>query len=188
MAHHQLRQPPPLGRTANAVVGQAVRRRGHQLQQPPFARQRSHACTGAHARARVGLRRAPPRRRAGRRGPLAVLPRHGRASPDHHRPSGCAVEAIRAFWTRSRRLAREFRTQIWRSVAATSHAFFRRSDRWIGDFFTPSQSRFAGPTSSACISPPQLHLACYQFRGEAGLCGFSGTSPLLISCSGYRGE
>ncbi|KAJ6835389.1 leucine-rich repeat extensin-like protein 7 [Iris pallida] len=48
--------------------------------------------------------------------------------------------------------AREFRTQIWRSVAATSHAFFRRSDRWIGDFFTPSQSRFAGPTSSACIS------------------------------------
>ncbi|KAJ6793717.1 hornerin-like [Iris pallida] len=41
---------------------------------------------------------------------------------------------------------------FWRSVAATSCAFFRRSDRWIGDFFALSQSRFAGPTSSACIS------------------------------------
>ncbi|KAJ6841482.1 putative pollen-specific leucine-rich repeat extensin-like protein 3 [Iris pallida] len=41
---------------------------------------------------------------------------------------------------------------FWRSVAATSCTFFRRSDRWIGDFFTLSQSRFVGPTSSACIS------------------------------------
>ncbi|KAJ6848977.1 formin-like protein 5 [Iris pallida] len=41
---------------------------------------------------------------------------------------------------------------FWRSVAATSYAFSRRSDHWIGDFFAPSQSRFAGPTSSACIS------------------------------------
>ncbi|KAJ6816726.1 proline-rich receptor-like protein kinase PERK12 [Iris pallida] len=29
---------------------------------------------------------------------------------------------------------------------------FEKSDRWIDDFFAPSQSRFAGPTSSACIS------------------------------------
>ncbi|KAJ6841211.1 formin-like protein 6 [Iris pallida] len=41
---------------------------------------------------------------------------------------------------------------FWRSVAATSRTFSRRSDRWIVDFFAPSQSRFAGPTSSACIS------------------------------------
>ncbi|KAJ6803480.1 putative formin-like protein 18 isoform X1 [Iris pallida] len=28
--------------------------------------------------------------------------------------------------------------------------------------------------------PPQLRLACYQFRCESGLCGFSGT-PLYLS-------
>ncbi|KAJ6815131.1 hypothetical protein M6B38_135045 [Iris pallida] len=38
------------------------------------------------------------------------------------------------------------------SVAATSRRFSGESDRWIGDFFAPSPSRFAGPTSSACIS------------------------------------
>ncbi|KAJ6795855.1 putative proline-rich receptor-like protein kinase PERK13 [Iris pallida] len=43
-------------------------------------------------------------------------------------------------------------SSFWRPVAATSRTFYRRSDRWIGDFFAPSQSRFAGPTSSACIS------------------------------------
>ncbi|KAJ6848326.1 putative F-box protein isoform X1 [Iris pallida] len=48
--------------------------------------------------------------------------------------------------------AREFGTQNLRSVAATSRTFSQKSDRWIGDFFAPSQSRFAGPTSSACIS------------------------------------
>ncbi|KAJ6853843.1 formin-like protein 5 [Iris pallida] len=41
---------------------------------------------------------------------------------------------------------------FWRSVAATSRMFSWRSDRWIGDFFAPSQSHFTGPTSSACIS------------------------------------
>ncbi|KAJ6806740.1 formin-like protein 6 [Iris pallida] len=65
---------------------------------------------------------------------------------------------------------------FWRSVAATSRTFSRRSDRWIVDFFAPSQSRFAGPTSSACISSTAAPLACYQFLCEAGLCGFSGTS------------
>ncbi|KAJ6811340.1 putative formin-2-like [Iris pallida] len=48
--------------------------------------------------------------------------------------------------------AREFGTQNLCPVAATSCMFFRRSDRWIVDFFAPSQSRFAGPTLSACIS------------------------------------
>ncbi|KAJ6827760.1 leucine-rich repeat extensin-like protein 4 [Iris pallida] len=65
---------------------------------------------------------------------------------------------------------------FWRSVAATSCTIFRRSDRWIGDFFAPSQSRFAGQLRQLISPPPQLRLACYQFRCEAGLCGFSGTS------------
>ncbi|KAJ6807078.1 putative lysine-rich arabinogalactan protein 19 [Iris pallida] len=39
-----------------------------------------------------------------------------------------------------------------RPVAATSCTISEKSDRWIGNFFAPSQSRFAGPTSSACIS------------------------------------
>ncbi|KAJ6813086.1 putative formin-like protein 5 [Iris pallida] len=49
-------------------------------------------------------------------------------------------------------VTRAFGTQIWRSVAATSRTFSQGSDCWIDDFFAPSQSRFAEPTSSACIS------------------------------------
>ncbi|KAJ6818276.1 extensin [Iris pallida] len=41
---------------------------------------------------------------------------------------------------------------FWHPVAATSHAIFEKSDRWIGNFFAPSQSCFAESTSSACIS------------------------------------
>ncbi|KAJ6841212.1 formin-like protein 6 [Iris pallida] len=65
---------------------------------------------------------------------------------------------------------------FWRSVAATSHAFSRRSDHWIGDFFAPSQYRLRGQLRQLVSPLPQLRLACYQFLCEAGLCGFSGTS------------
>ncbi|KAJ6824177.1 proline-rich receptor-like protein kinase PERK12 [Iris pallida] len=73
-------------------------------------------------------------------------------------PSGSVVSSSSTTYRRFVRFARRpvvTRARLspfWRSVAATSHTFSRRSDRWIGDFFTPSQSRFAGPTSSACIS------------------------------------
>ncbi|KAJ6830251.1 putative lysine-rich arabinogalactan protein 19 [Iris pallida] len=63
-----------------------------------------------------------------------------------------------AYRRRSVRLARvsvvtSSKTKLKRHpVAATSCIIFEKSDRWIGDFFAPSQSRFAGPISSACIS------------------------------------
>ncbi|KAJ6817636.1 formin-like protein 5 isoform X1 [Iris pallida] len=73
-------------------------------------------------------------------------------------PPGSALFSSSATYRRFVRFARRpvvtraKSRSFWRSVAATSCEFSGRSDRWIGDFFAPSQSRFAGPTSSACIS------------------------------------
>ncbi|KAJ6813257.1 putative proline-rich receptor-like protein kinase PERK13 [Iris pallida] len=97
---------------------------------------------------------APPRAAVGRRLPAVV--------PPHWANSGrLPLTATVLRDTPSRRFVRFERRPVvmraesspfWRSVAATSCTFFRRSDGWIGNFFAPSQSRFAGPTSSACIS------------------------------------
>ncbi|KAJ6809984.1 putative formin-like protein 18 isoform X1 [Iris pallida] len=84
--------------------------------------------------------------------------------------------------------AREFGTQIWRSVAATSRAFSRRSDRWIGDFFAPTQSRFVGPTSSACISSTAAPFGMLPVPVRSWTLWLQWDPSILISCSGYRGE
>ncbi|KAJ6808965.1 hypothetical protein M6B38_163820 [Iris pallida] len=117
----------------------AVRNRAQQQRQRATAR--AHAGLAAAAVGRRGCRRPPPWARPTLgRPPMAAnvlrdapLRRFARFERD---PVG----------------AREFGTQNLCSVAATSYTFFRRSDHWIGIFFAPSQSRFAGPTSSACTS------------------------------------
>ncbi|KAJ6827513.1 formin-like protein 6 [Iris pallida] len=77
---------------------------------------------------------------------------------------------------------------FWRSVAATSRTFSRRSDRWIVDFFAPSQSRFAGPTSSACISSTAAPFGVLLVPVRSWTLWLQWDLPILISCSGYRGE
>ncbi|KAJ6792317.1 putative proline-rich receptor-like protein kinase PERK13 [Iris pallida] len=64
---------------------------------------------------------------------------------------------------------------FWRSVAATSHAFF--GDPTVGSAISSLRRNLVsrGQLRQLVSPPPQLRLACYQFRCEAGLCGFSGT-------------
>ncbi|KAJ6796026.1 putative leucine-rich repeat extensin-like protein 3 [Iris pallida] len=75
-----------------------------------------------------------------------------------------------------------------RPVAATSRSFSRRSDRWIGDFFAPSQSRFAGPTSSAYISSTAAPFGVLPVPVRSWTLWLQWDPSILISCSGYRGE
>ncbi|KAJ6812274.1 proline-rich receptor-like protein kinase PERK12 [Iris pallida] len=109
----------------------------------------SSSCVRTSARARGVVHR---RRRHSRRGrvPLVWTP-----SDDPLRSVVSSSSATyRRFVHFARRpvVTRARLSPFWRSVAATSRTFFWRSDCWIDDFFALSQSRFAGPTSSACIS------------------------------------
>ncbi|KAJ6810372.1 leucine-rich repeat extensin-like protein 4 [Iris pallida] len=132
---------------------------------PPGQPRRAAACHSAHRGSSSScVRSKRARTRAGMHAAAAPSPathRRGRAPPwptSSDEPPGSATLLSGATYRRFVRLARRpdvtraKSRSFWRSVAATSYTIFWRSDRWIGDFFAPSQSRFAGPTSSAYIS------------------------------------
>ncbi|KAJ6850195.1 putative GPI-anchored protein 58 [Iris pallida] len=122
-----------------------------QQQHAPGAQQLRSQQSRAHAVERRRRRRASPLSRKAFDDP----PPAARASGDPPRTRTLFPDAPNSLFVRFERrsvVTHAKSRSFWRSVAATSRTFFRRFDRWIGDFFALSQSRFAGPTSSACIS------------------------------------
>ncbi|KAJ6829310.1 leucine-rich repeat extensin-like protein 4 [Iris pallida] len=131
---------------------------------PPGQARRAAACHSAHRGSSSScVRSKRARTRAGMHAAAAPSPathRRGRAPPwptSSGEPPGSATLLSGATYrlvrfARRPDVTRAKSRSFWRSVAATSRTIFRRSDRWIGDFFAPSQFRFAGPTSSAYIS------------------------------------
>ncbi|KAJ6850194.1 putative GPI-anchored protein 58 [Iris pallida] len=122
-----------------------------QQQHAPGAQQLRSQQSHAHAVEQRHRRRASPLSHKASGDP----PSAARASGDPLRTRTLFPDAPNSLFVRFERrsvVTRAKSRSFWRSVAATSHTFSRRSDSWIGNFFAPSQSRFAGPTSSACIA------------------------------------
>ncbi|KAJ6804177.1 proline-rich receptor-like protein kinase PERK8 [Iris pallida] len=110
-----------------------------------------------------------------------------RSVPDGHRPPGRAVEAIRAFCTTSRRDAREITFILALRRSDFAHVFpeIRPLDR---RFLRSVTISFRGANF---ISLYLLHRSSVWRATSSGAKLDSMASvgpPILISCSGYRGE
>ncbi|KAJ6811466.1 putative extensin [Iris pallida] len=170
--------PPPHAAAPCAAphVAALLRMQQQLRQQQDFARARVQAATAGASAAVVGQADPHVSGRTPGVGPMA-------ANILRDAPSRRFVR-----FERDPVGAREFGTQNSRPIAATSHPFFRRSDHWIGDFFSPSQSRFAGPTSSASISTTAAPFGVLPIPVRSWTLWLQWDPPILISCSGYRGE
>ncbi|KAJ6814883.1 putative formin-like protein 18 isoform X2 [Iris pallida] len=132
---------PPPGRRAGQVAPHPAPRTPQQRCDSSSVR--TAACVRHHGR------RRPPQ--AGENHPR-VAPSPGRTPWLPHMAATVFSDAhdrLFVHFARNSVDARAREVQNWRSVAAISCGFSGQSDRWIGDLFAPSQSRFVEPTSSA---------------------------------------
>ncbi|KAJ6824588.1 putative extensin [Iris pallida] len=146
-----------------------------------------NAAAAVAARARTPAR-AWRHRRCGRRRPPSMGTRHPWL-PSHggNRPPGCAVEAIRAFCTTSRRDELENDAEITPRRSNFAHDFpeIRPLDRRFLHSVAISFRR------ANFVSLYLLHRSSVWRATSSGAKLDSVASvgpPILISCSGYRGE
>ncbi|KAJ6832771.1 putative formin-like protein 18 isoform X2 [Iris pallida] len=140
LQHHHRTAPTP-GRRAGQVAPHPAPRTPQQRCDSSSVR--TAACARHHGR------RRPPQ--AGENHPR-VAPSPGRTPWLPHMAATVFSDAhdrLFVHFARNSVDARAREVQNWRSVAAISCRFSGQSDRWIGDLFAPSQSRFVEPTSSA---------------------------------------
>ncbi|KAJ6808627.1 putative extensin [Iris pallida] len=194
--HHHLFHHPRPSRDRHLVVGSplpprcspwSTQRRHSSSAALPHERSSGCRSPSAHARACMAPPPAPP-------AAVVAVDHPPRARATLGSPPMAATVLRDA---PSRRFVRFARRPVVTSsettlkshpVAATSCAISQRSDRWIGDFFAPSQSRFTGPTSSACISSTAAPFGVLPVLVRSWTLWLQWDLPILISCSGYRGE